>query len=307
MLYIIMAVLSGAMVSVQSSCNGVLSPLIGVFGVGFASMLLNSLTCFLLEFIPTRKFPKPGAMPPHVYLGSICAASVMGFSGYLVARLGSAVTVCLSVSGQLIMSAVVDHFGWFGSEKVRFRTNRLPGFLSILAGVFVINFAGADSFHGISGQGTLFFLLLFAIFIGFITVFARMFNFEASHYVGRIAGGFYIAGVGALISFILLLFTSGFRVPVTDFVNAPVAAYLTGPLGGVACLFNNITYGKLKVFHATIFNLIGQICASIVADLLLFGEFPLGKLVGIFVICVGIFLDKRATLKAQGQETKKES
>ncbi|MCI8505391.1 MAG: DMT family transporter [Lachnospiraceae bacterium] len=302
MFYIVLALISGVMVSVQSSCNGVLSPFIGVFGVGFISMLLNAFTCFLLEFIPTRTFPKPGAMPPRVYLGSICAASVMGFSGYLVARVGSAVTVCLSVSGQLIMSAIVDHFGWFGSEKVRFRSNRILGFFCILAGVFVINFAGADSFRGIAGQGMLLFLLLFAVFLGFITVLARMFNFEASHYVGPIAGGFYIAGVGALLSFVLLLCTSGFQIPVSGFAKAPFLAYLTGPLGGGACLLNNLTYGKMKVFHATIFNLVGQIGASIVADLILLGEFPLSKLVGILVVCAGIFLDKRATLKAQKQQ-----
>ncbi len=297
MLYIVLAVISGAMISAQSSYNGMLYPFIGVLGVGFISQLLNALTSLILEFSVTKKFPKPNGMPFHACFGGVCAIFVLGFSGYLVAKLGSAVTVCLSVSGQLIMSAVVDHFGWFGSDKVAFHAFRLPGFLCILAGVFVINFAGADSFTGVSGQGMLFLLLIFAIFIGCITVFARMFNYEASRYVGKIAGSFYNGGFGALVAFFLLLFATGLKLPVSGFKSAPLIGYLTGPLGGFSCVLNNMAYGNMKVFHATIFLLIGQIAASIVADLILLGSFPPGKLLGIAVVCAGIFLDKRASIR----------
>lgn len=297
MLYIILAIVSGAMISAQSSYNGMLYPFIGVLGVGFISQFLNALVSLLLELGSARKFPRPNGMPIRACLGGICAIFVLGFSGFLVARLGSAVTVCLSVSGQLIMSAVVDHFGWFGSEKVAFRASRLPGFFCVLAGIFIINFAGSDSFTGVSGRGTLFLLLIFAIFIGCVTVFARMFNYEASRYVGRIAGSFYNAGFGAVVAFLLLLFASGFKLPLSGFRSAPLIAYLTGPLGAVACVFNNMAYGNMKVFHATVFLLIGQICASIAADLILLGSFPPGKLLGIAVICAGIFLDKRTAMK----------
>ena len=297
MLYIIIAIISGAMISAQSSYNGMLYPFIGVLGVGFISQLLNAFFSLLIELIATKKFPKPNGMPFHACFGGVCAIFVLGFSGYLVAHLGSAVTVCLSVSGQLIMSAVVDHFGFFGSEKVAFHANRLPGFLCILAGVFVINFVGADSFTSVPNKGLLFLLLLFAIGIGCITVFAKMFNFEASHYVGKIAGSFYNAGFGAIIAFFLFLAASGFRIPAEGFLIAPKIAYLTGPLGAFACVLNNMAYSKIKVFHATIFLLIGQIGASIVADLILLGNFPMGKLLGIAVVCLGIFLDKRAAVR----------
>ncbi len=299
MLYIILAVISGAMISAQSSYNGILYPFIGVLGVGFISQFLNAATSLVLELAVTKKFPKPNGMPIHACFGGVCAIFVLGFSGYLVDKLGSAVTVCLSVSGQLIMSAVVDHFGWFGSEKVTFHTYRLPGFLCILAGVFVINFAGGDSFAGVSGQGMLFLLLVFAIFIGCITVFARMFNYEASRYVGKIAGSFYNGGFGAIVAFCLLLFATGFKLPVSGFKSAPLIGYLTGPLGAFSCALNNMAYGSMKVFHATIFLLVGQIAASIVADLILLGSFPLGKFLGIAVVCAGIFLDKRTALRHQ--------
>lgn len=120
-------------------------------------------------------------------------------------------------------------------------------FIGVL-GVFVINFAGGDSFTGVSGQGMLFLLLIFAIFIGCVTVFARMFNYEASRYVGKVAGSFYNSGFGAVVAFLLLLFatgySSGFQLAAfgpalgrlaSGFQDAPLLGYLTGPLGAVVC------------------------------------------------------------------------
>ena len=81
MLYMILAVLSGAMISAQSSYNGMLYPFIGVLGVGFISQFLNALTSLALELGSARKFPKPKGMPLRACLGGVCAIFVLGFSG----------------------------------------------------------------------------------------------------------------------------------------------------------------------------------------------------------------------------------
>ena len=115
MLYAFLAILSGMLISGQSSCNGLLYPFIGVIAVGFVSQLLNAVTSFFFSLIYFHRPPRLKGLPFYDYFGGVCAMFVLGFSGYLVAHLGTAVTVCLSVSGQLFMSAIVDHFGWFGS------------------------------------------------------------------------------------------------------------------------------------------------------------------------------------------------
>lgn len=295
MLYAFLAILSGMLISGQSSCNGLLYPFIGVIAVGFVSQLLNAVTSFFFSLIYFHRPPRLKGLPFYDYFGGVCAMFVLGFSGYLVAHLGTAVTVCLSVSGQLFMSAIVDHFGWFGSEKVPFKARRLPGFFCILAGVFVINFAGANTFQGISGRGFLFLLLIFAILVGCVTVFARMFNFEASKYVGKLDGNFANAGFGSIVSFIIYLISVKGQLSFSGFASAPALGYLTGPIGAISCVLNSLSYAKMKVFHATIFLLIGQISAGILVDLIMYRSFPLGKLIGILIICVGIFFDKKYT------------
>ena len=297
MLYMALAVLAGILVSSQSSFNGMLYPFLGVLGVSFASNFLNAVTSFFFSLVYFHRPPKLKGLPVHASFGGLCALVVLGFSGYLVAHVGTAVTVCLSVSGQLFMSAVVDHFGLFGSEKIAFKKIRIPGFLCIIIGVFVINFAGGSAFSSVKNQWFLLLLLIFAIIIGCITVFARMFNYEASKYVGKLDGNFANSMMGAGAALVILLVTTGFRPPVSGILKAPAAGYLTGPFGTIACVLNSLCYAKLKVFHATIFLLIGQIATGIVMDLILLGSFPPGKLVGILIVCFGIFLDKKFTAK----------
>ncbi len=293
MFYLFVAILSGAMISVQSSSNGILYPFLGVIGVSCVSQTLNALCTFLYRVITTKHLPKFKKMPLYCYLGGLCAIFVLGITGYLVSHLGTAVTVCLSVSGQLFTSAVCDHFGFFSDTRTRFRAVRVPGFLCILAGVFIINFTGASSFTGIESRASLALLLLLALSAGCVVVFARLFNYESSKYVGKLDGNIINAGGGALVALVIWLITCGGRLPVAGFRAAPLYAFATGPLGFGNCVLSMVAYEKLKVFHATIFLLIGQIAASIIADLIFYGSFPPGKLLGILVICIGIALDKK--------------
>ena len=55
MVYAFLAVLAGAMISSQSSCNGVLYPYIGVLGVGFISPFLNAVFSYIFHLVSEKK------------------------------------------------------------------------------------------------------------------------------------------------------------------------------------------------------------------------------------------------------------
>lgn len=295
MFYSILAIFTGMMIASQSSLNGILNPCIGVLGVGFSVLLVNAVCSMSFGLLTGKGLPHLKGMPFYCYFGGFCALFVLGFSGYLVTYLGAGVTVCLSVSGQLFTSAVIDHFGLFHSEKVAFHKGRIPGFVCILAGIFVINFAGLDAFTGVKNNGMLFFLLLFNTLVGIVTVFARMFNFEASKYVGKIDGSFASSIAGAGASFVIMFLFSDLRVPISLYLEAPIWAYSSGILGTAACICNMLCYEKMKIFHATTFMLAGQILFGILADFIFWGRLPFTKFLGILVISAGIFLDKKVT------------
>lgn len=295
MLYTFIAILSGALIASQSSCNGLLFPALGVIGVGFISQSLNAASIFLYQLLVKRRMPSFKGLPFYAALGGITGVFVIGFTGLCVNILGTAVTVCLSVAGQLVMSAVTDHFGWLGAEKIPFNKLRIGGFALILGGIFVINSSGLTDSHVSGNHLAISILLLLAMVLGCFTVITRMLSFLACKYVGLLDGSLANVAVGGAVSFILYLAISGFRLNLSSFVVSSPIGYLTGPLGALACVLNTVVYKRLKIFKATILIIIGQIGMGILADLLLFHGFPLGKLAGIAIVCLGIAADKKLT------------
>ena len=132
-----------------------------------------------------------------------------------------------------------------------------------------------------------------ALFAGFITIISRMFTYESTKYLGKFGGGCMSCFTGAVISFLMIFVFSGFRFSFDVYWKVPPIGYLTGPLGTLSCFFSNIAYDRIKIFFATICLLVGQIAAGILADLILLGSFQTGKIIGITVVCIGIFLDKK--------------
>ena len=293
MFYSLTAVLSGAFIALQSSCNGLLFPALGIIGVGFISQSLNALTILLFQLGIKRQLPSFKGLPIYATLGGITGVFVIGFTGLCVNVLGTAVTVCLSVAGQLLMSAVTDHFGWLGAHKIPFNKRRLSGFALILVGICMINGSGLSDAHFTGNPLALTWLLLLAVALGCFTVITRMLSFLACKYVGLLNGSLANVAVGGAASLILFFVMSGFRLPIAALAASNPAGYLTGPLGAMACVLNTVVYEKIKIFKATILIVTGQIAAGVLADLLLLHAFPLGKLVGIAVVCVGIAVDKR--------------
>ena len=216
---------------------------------------------------------------------------VVGLIGVCVSRMGSAVTTCCSVAGQIIISAVIDHFGLFNAQIMRFKSRRIPGFILILVGVLSINLVGASG-----SARTPLPMLLLAILLGCCAVIVRTLNVKISDSVGSaIDGGFVTSFGGSLGGLLLFIALSGFHPNFSAYLTVPAYYYTAGVFGLICLLLNIFAYKKLDTFYATIFMLIGQIATGILIDLLFFHSLSFGKGLGILLIILGIVIDKLAT------------
>lgn len=195
------------------------------------------------------------------------------------------------------MSAVTDHIGWLGARKVPFNKSRLPGFAFIIAGICIINSSGLSGIRFSGNRLALTGLLVLAVILGCFTVVTRMLTFLVCRYVGLLNGSLANAAMGGAASFVLYFAISGFHIPLSSFMSPSPVGYLTGPLGALACVINTVVYEKLKIFKATILIIIGQIAAGVLADFILLHIFPMGKLEGISIVCMGIAMDKKLGLE----------
>jgi transporter family-2 protein len=136
------ALLAGALITVQAGAN---SQLKQSFEAPMPALLINYMLGFgavLAYALGTRvTWPAVGKMasaPWWAWLGGL-AGAVYGVAAILLARsLGAAMLMALAVTGQLLCSVLLDHFGWIGFEVHPAGWGRIIGCLLMVAGFALI-------------------------------------------------------------------------------------------------------------------------------------------------------------------------
>ena len=138
-MYALFPLLAGACQSAMASLNGMLTEHVGMFGM---SLMVHAIGGILLIFymkVTTKEKLKITGLPWYLYSAGFFGIFLVASSSYCISILGVSFMTCISVTGQLVISAVIDHFGWFGGSRVPFNLRRIPCFLLILAGLIIIN------------------------------------------------------------------------------------------------------------------------------------------------------------------------
>ena len=141
-LYLVAALLVGALITVQTGSNARLKD---AFGHPLSAVTVSSLIGIVLLalVIAATRAPLPSvervtSAPWTAWLGGVLGA-VYAVTVVVLARdLGAATLVALLVTGQLLCSVLLDHFGVLGFEMHAAGAGRLTGCALLLAGVALI-------------------------------------------------------------------------------------------------------------------------------------------------------------------------
>ena len=139
-MYVFLLFIAGLLQGLMVSLNGQLSHYFNVFEVSFFVHLTGVVLVSLYAFLIEKKHPRFGGAPLYIYVVGFLGITVVASGSFCSAHIGAAASLAISVVGQMIMSACIDHFGWFHTKKVPFRLKRLPAFLLTAAGVLLIVF-----------------------------------------------------------------------------------------------------------------------------------------------------------------------
>jgi len=77
-------------------------------------------------------------VPGYVYLAGFLGVLIVGAYSYAVPRLGLAASLTLAIVVQLILGAILDHFGLLGAAQRSFDLVRGAGIALLLAGTWLI-------------------------------------------------------------------------------------------------------------------------------------------------------------------------
>lgn len=144
-LMVILAVLGGALLSVQAAINGQLGSKVGVFRCAFLTFSVGALITGLLIFFFESAHPLTLMdVPKWQLIGALFGVPYIVIMVLAVQRIGTAVATVAVIFGQLTMSLLIDNYGWLGNTAIPFSTHRLAAIVCLAAALWFIYRSNRD-------------------------------------------------------------------------------------------------------------------------------------------------------------------
>ncbi|WP_419882234.1 DMT family transporter [Peribacillus sp. B-H-3] len=135
----IIAIIAGMSLSFEAAIGGTLGKTIGELESTYYIFIIGAMATFLLVLF----FGKGDALqilkvPKWNLLGGMLGVVYLALLVISVTLIGVGVSVTSVIIGQIMMSIIIEHFGLFGSSKIKFNANRLTAIVLLIASLFLI-------------------------------------------------------------------------------------------------------------------------------------------------------------------------
>ena len=133
----VIMVLAGIGIPIMAALNGGLGARLDnpVQAATLLFALALAVSVLALAFQPKPVAFNLQAVPPHYFLGGLLVAFYVLSVTFVAPRLGVGNAIALVLLGQMLASAIIDHYGWWGAKQASLSATRGIGLLFILGGV----------------------------------------------------------------------------------------------------------------------------------------------------------------------------
>ena len=143
LIYITVAIFAGVIFAVQPAVNeNVGRSLNHPIQASFASFLVGTLILLIINFALGLEFPatdKLISIPWWLWLaGGAIGAFVVTVALSIQPKIGAGVWISCFIFGQLVMSILLDHFGWLGLEIHSINPMRALGAFLLAIGAILV-------------------------------------------------------------------------------------------------------------------------------------------------------------------------
>ena len=140
--FLLLALVAGAMMPTQAAINNKLAGYVASpISAAFISFLIGTVGLFVYMFatgVPISNLTNIKDAPPIAWIGGLLGAFFVASTVILTPRIGVAMTFSLIVAGQMLITLVLDHYGFLGLPVKEISLARIGGILLITAGVVII-------------------------------------------------------------------------------------------------------------------------------------------------------------------------
>lgn len=136
----ILAVLAGTALSFESAIYGQLGETIGELETSFYNFFMGTLLMGLLWlFFGKGKLSYAMEAPKWSLLGGILGVIYLTAIVISVPFVGVGITMVTVIIGQLIMSMVIEHYGWLGIKQTKINKEKIFAVISMVIALILIN------------------------------------------------------------------------------------------------------------------------------------------------------------------------
>jgi bacterial/archaeal transporter family-2 protein len=136
----ILALLAGTALSFEGAIYGELGKSIGQLETSFYNFFMGSIIMGLLwVFFGKGKLSYVVEAPKWSLLGGILGVVYLTSIVVSVPFVGIGITMVAVIIGQLVMSMVIEHFGWLGSQKSRINKEKIFAVISMVIALVLVN------------------------------------------------------------------------------------------------------------------------------------------------------------------------
>lgn len=134
-----LALIAGMSLSLEAAIGGALGENIGELESTYFIFIIGAMATFLIAlFFGKGDIKQITNVPKWQLIGGILGVVYLAFLIISVNLVGVGIAVTTVIIGQLVMSMIVDHFGWLGAPKARFNVNRLIAGAFLITSLFLI-------------------------------------------------------------------------------------------------------------------------------------------------------------------------
>jgi len=284
-LYLMIGIIIGMFFPIQASISSRLSSYSKTpLTASFIAFSLGSVILFIINLIVDPAGISVGidfSYPLYVFIGG--AITGVGFNVaniILFSKLGASVTTIITVTGQMVVGILIDHFGWFDVPEIPINITRTIGtIIMILAISLVQPKKNRTTITEEVKKNSKITWIILGVLAGFLPPLQTALNGKLRVATGSILGATFISFfVGAIILLILLLITQRrleFPLYDTQKNRIPIWVYIGGIFGIFILTGNIIILPVLGSVLTTMIFILGQMIMALTIDQ--FGMFHLQK------------------------------
>ena len=132
----VIAGISGITMAIQGTLNSSLSQKTSLLSATFIVHLIGTLIALVALLFGRISFFKQNwlSIPWYLYLGGVLSVVIVVLVTLSIPKIGVSNATTAIIIGQVSMAVIIDHFGWFGAQKLPWNHWQLAGICLFAAG-----------------------------------------------------------------------------------------------------------------------------------------------------------------------------